>query len=445
MGKTKKEIRAVLGKIFRGMLYILPFALIFSYYPVMRIGAGSNRAMNFEFSITLFWLVVFDLISFWILIWRKEFRVREFIKAKWVWLVFPIFVTISLFWTENFLRGVLTVGVLWLIYFAIFSFFELKEFLDFKFKKNFLRVFFSAGLFISVWCLVQCILDLVGVSREVSLMCAGCTTEMFGFPHPNGFAIEPQFMGNLLLAPTIFSAYLVLNKEIISGDKILEKKFARILLLFVFAMTLFLTFSRGAIYAFIVAMIFMVAMEVVWRKDFKVFSVVLISGFAFLFTLNLQGIFAQVSKTNDTYLTGIQKVLNHLSLGIIDFGEVDGNSREGDFMTSQENLTGVEKEDSGDMGLEEGKKIGDGGIANDNEAVFDGYVEESTDVRVGLTNSAMRVWRGEFRTVVFGVGIGGAGEALYRAGETGSSKEIVQNEYASLLLETGIIGIILFV
>lgn len=46
---------------------------------------------------------------------------------------------------------------------------------------------------------------------------------------------------------------------------------------------------------------------------------------------------------------------------------------------------------------------------------------------------------------MLGVGIGGAGQAMYDAGLTGSPKEIVQNEYASLLLETGIVGVIIVI
>lgn len=45
--------------------------------------------------------------------------------------------------------------------------------------------------------------------------------------------------------------------------------------------------------------------------------------------------------------------------------------------------------------------------------------------------------------MLVGVGVGGAGEAMYEAGLTGSPKEIIQNEYVSLLTETGLLGIVL--
>ena len=51
----------------------------------------------------------------------------------------------------------------------------------------------------------------------------------------------------------------------------------------------------------------------------------------------------------------------------------------------------------------------------------------------------------EPKNVLIGVGLGGAGQALYNNGLSPAPKEIVQNEYASLLLETGLVGVSLFV
>lgn len=248
---------------------------------------------------------------------------------------------------------------------------------------------------------------------------------MFGFPHPNGFAIEPQFMGNLLLAPAIVSGVLIINDKLVRGDKILERRWVRILLFFVFVASLFLTFSRGAIYAFIVAMAFYVGFEILRTKKWRAVSLVLVSGLAFLFTLNLQGIFAQVSGTNDTYFSGVAKVLNHLSLGVIDIRVTD------------EGEAGAIAEVSEEAVLAEENTVGK------NEAVFDGYVEESTAIRMKLTEAAFKTFSRDVRTMMFGVGIGGAGEAMYLAGEIDSPKEIVQNEYVSVLLELGIFGAVL--
>ena len=47
--------------------------------------------------------------------------------------------------------------------------------------------------------------------------------------------------------------------------------------------------------------------------------------------------------------------------------------------------------------------------------------------------------------MLFGVGVGGAGEALYINKLSYSPKEIIQNQYVSLLLEVGAIGVVLLV
>ena len=409
MKKEKSE--KFLARFYRGLICVLPAVLFFSYYPVISLGA--SESMNFEFSLPLIWLVVFDVLAMVIMVQRK-LLFRDF-KKKCVWLLFPGFLSLSLLWSLNFVRGFLTVGILWLVYFAVYAFFGLKSVLkEVGVKEIFWKVFFGSALLVCGWCVLQCALDLWGVSRMGSLMCAGCTYEMFGFPHPNGFAIEPQFMGNLLLAPAITSVWFVLK----------NKKYWW--LFFIFVATMFLTFSRGAIYAFIIAMIFMMVMEWTKQKDWKVCKTFLIIAAAFLFTLNLQGIMAQVSPTDDTYSSGVTKVINQLSLGIID---IRGDENETNEVILEETNTPVLK------------KTDENAKNEKEQAVFDGYVEESTETRKRLAGAAFTIWRQDFKTVMFGVGLGGAGQALYANGLSPAPKEIVQNQYASLLLETGVVGI----
>ena len=443
----------ILNKLFRYLVYALPVVLFFSYYPVITFGASDS--MNFEFSLPLLWLVVFDFLAV-ILLVQKWREVINDLARGWKWLLFPILVTLSVLWSANVVRGVLTVGILWLIMFAVYSIIKLKKILydERGFYYVFLRVFFGFTLVICAWCILQCVLDIVGVPRENTLLCRGCTLWAFGFPHPNGFAIEPQFMGNLLLAPTILATWLYVdgqaNKNLrfkpsrgrvfynrsggpapklqfrtrtvtivknTSGSGLINLRFL-LACLFIFAVTLFLTFSRGAIYAFVIALIFMTVFLWVRRKHGQknilrrvgmVWGIIVL---AFVFTLNLQGVMAQVSPTNDTYFTGISKVLNHLSLGIIDIRA------------------------NGEQSVDETTEV-------ENESAFDGYVEESTNVRMEMTKNALKIWSRDFKTVMFGVGIGGAGQAMYDEGLTWSPKEIVQNEYASLLAEIGVVGVLI--
>ena len=451
-------------KLVKDLLYILPAVLFFSYFPIIRL--GSNETMNFGLSLPLIWLVVFDLVGFVELV--REKKLLTGLKNKWAWLLFSVWITISVVWSLNVTRGILTVGILWLIYFAGYAMWSLRDWVDVGFRTKWLKWFFGATLAVCFWCVLQCILDLVGVSQEGSLMCDGCKYQMFGFPHPNGFAIEPQFMGNLLLAPAIVAVWLFVGGNCNSAfrgrgssrpslrgsdpsslGRDLRKPLKTLLpvALAIITATLSLTFSRGAIYAFIVGMLFLTGFLVFRAKRGKergkiakrigvAWGIVVVS---FLFTLNLQGIMAAVSPTNDTYVTGVGKVLNHLSLGVIDIrGERElpnSDVSEADLIKKGNDVVENEVVENPVENFEN----------NRGESVFDGYVAESTDTRLRLTGAAIEIWSKDFKTAMIGVGIGGAGQALYNNNLSPAPKEIVQNEYASLLLETGIIGVSLLI
>ena len=423
-----------LTKLYRGMLYILPVALFFSYYPVIRI--GESESMNLELSIAMIWLVLFDVVLVANIIKKRKIGVM---LSKWKWLPLPVFVTISLAWTLNPLRGTLTVGVMWAIVVAVVGIWAMRGEFDDKFRRRWWEWFYIATLALCGWCILQCILNLVGVPGEDVMLCQGCTYRTFGFPHPNGSAVEPQFMGNLLIAPIIVSFWANFCQS--SGRM---RSVLGMITAFVGTMTLFLVFSRGAIYATFVGLAVLSAVTI-WRakkrRAMAVKRVVVMMGvatFAFVVALNFQGLMAQLSPTNDTYKSGVAKVLSQLSLGVIDIrergtavpvGTADTQEQEAVAKVAPVEVSSNEPVDA---------------VQPDAQAsAFDGYVEESTEVRKQLTRQAVEIWRSEPRNMLFGVGMGGAGEALRRAGYYNTSKEIVQNEYANLLLEAGLVGVIL--
>jgi O-antigen ligase len=214
-------------------------------------------------------------------------------------------------------------------------------------------------------------------------------------------------MGNLLLAPALLAV-----KELI--DKNNSKRFLALATFFAFGV--FLTFSRGAIYAYIIGLILLAVFRIFVEKKKGAIVILPVTIFAFLFALNAQGMMSAFSGLGETYNSGIEKVVNHLSLGVIKM--------------------------KSDKPAEEGEKKE---TETENKPAFDGYVAESTDTRVRLTNSAISIWSKDFNTLAFGVGVGGAGQALYNNDLSPAPKEIIQNEYASVLLETGAVGFVLFV
>ncbi len=387
-----------LGKIYKYLFLAWPAVLYFSYFPI--IALGGNETMNFELSLPLIFLVIFDIVAGILII--AENKLKYIWEYKW-WLLYPIFVLLSVAWSLNATRGILTAAILWLIYIAGFSMVVFRKTILKDTWPTLKKVIYGSGIIAVVWCIIQCILDTVGVPREASLLCAGCTKEMFGFSHPSGFAIEPQFMGNLLLIPAVISCYDFLKNR-------------RNLLLIVFAFGIFLTFSRGAIYAFSLALVITMVVRVI--KDKNAASLVLIPVvlFSFLLSLNAQGMMSAFSGMGETYNSGVAKVINHLSLGVIDI------------------RTKTEEPAEEQQPVEDKK-----------EPAFDGYVAESTETRVRLTNSAIQIWKKDAKNILIGVGAGGAGQALFNENLSPAPKEIVQNEYASALLETGIIGALLFV
>ena len=153
---------------------------------------------------------------------------------------------------------------------------------------------------------------------------------------------------------------------------------------------------------------------------------------------------AELGPTNETFSSAVAKAVNHLTLGVVDFRESRDVEGEGIVVDvgNTEGIEVVEKsvENSVDKLVE---NIVEKSEDNRGEAVFDGYVEESTEIRKEMTRNAFVVWGSSARNMLVGVGLGGAGEAMYAAGLTGSPKEIVQNQYASLLMETGVVGVIL--
>ena len=85
----------------------LPISVWFSYRPLIQL--GQNDTMYFELSISVIYLVIVACASL-PQIWRAR---RELLQNRAVWLsgTFVLVCLISLFWTSNVVRGVLTCGI----------------------------------------------------------------------------------------------------------------------------------------------------------------------------------------------------------------------------------------------------------------------------------------------------------------------------------------------
>lgn len=405
-----------------------PVALFFSYHPVISI--GSTDTTNFEFSLAEIWLVLFAIVS----LVNLKSLIKFYGKKLFLLSSFPVYALLSSIWSANHLRALLTSGLLLLLVFVGLNIYHFIKTHPAKLK-TLQKILILAGIGFSLFCWLQCVLDLIGLSRSVTLLCRGCTYLSFGYPHPNGFAIEPQFAGNLLLAPALLAVYGIVTK-----NPLFKKAWQTIFTIFLIS-TIFLTFSRGAIYALIIGLglIFLAqfpAIKYIKKKSNKgsfnrrAFLIIPIALGCFLFVLCIQGIFAELSPTSDTFWTGVSKSIHQLSLGKIDLRPAE--------------LTDASSQTSPTESLAVSTSSAPEVQPETTQSSFDGYVEESSAFRSELTRDALDVWNDSPTNLLFGTGLGSAGIKLYeKHPELGFSKEIVQNQYASILLELGLVGFLL--
>lgn len=403
MTKAFQKFRKFIVKLnwLQRLWLLAPICVWFSYRPIISLGADGT--MNYELSVTLIYVVVLAMASL-PTIWRNR---RKLIKNKVAVAIglFGLWSSITSLWSANLTRGVLTSGILWclcLISWAVIA--ERRKIVDILPQLK--KVLVVSSVAACLLALLQMILGTYIESRETIGLCAGCVASQFGFVRPNLFAIEPQFLGSLLLAPTL----IVYHRLIAS-----KRSWSDSLIFILLATTLGLTLSRGAIYACALGMAVMWLVVNKCRLN-KLATIDLII-VAMIGCLCIQGGLAAINPhINETFWGAVSKSVNHLSLGLIDL---------------EQDEPAVESTDEPSL--------------NEDEPAFDGYVAESTDVRINLTKVALTAWYNQTLTYkLFGTGLGSSG--IVMAKQTGSDyqKEIVQNEYVEILLERGVVGLVLF-
>lgn len=403
MTKTFRKFRKFITKLnwLQRLWLLAPICVWLSYRPVISLGADGT--MNYELSIALIYVVVLAIVSLPV-IWRDRERLIKNKVAIAIGL-FTLWSSITSLWSANLVRGVLTSGVLCclcLISWTVIT--ERQKVVDILPQLK--KILIASSVVACLLALLQMILGAYIESREAIGLCAGCVAGQFGFVRPNLFAIEPQFLGSLLLAPTL----IVYHRLIAS-----KRSWSNSLIFILLATTLGLTLSRGAIYACALGMAVMwLVVNKRWLNKLATIDLIIV---AMIGCLCIQGGLAAINPhINETFWGAVSKSVNHLSLGLIDLGRGEQT---------------VEPTDEPSL--------------NEDEPAFDGYVAESTDVRINLTKVALTTWYNQTLTYkLFGTGLGSSGMVM--AKQTGSDyqKEIVQNEYVEILLERGVVGLVLF-
>lgn len=381
---------------FERLLLLAPIILWFSWQP--RIQLGSDNTMYYRLSLALIYVAVLTLVAV-PTVWCHR---RELLKSRYVWLItaFVAWSGLTAVWSASRRRGVLTfgvLGVLYLIFLAIWA--ERKRMR--RLLPALIKILLDAATVMCIVALLQVIVGaLIPGGQQVGL-CLGCVAGQFGFVRPNGFAIEPQFFGSLLLAPLLIVAHRLIDRPSWHDGALLT----------LFMAFLVLTMSRGAIYACGVALlILLVFTKARWRcKLLPVGLGMLAIGLGLL----TQGTVAEINPYIETsFYQAVSSSVNHLSLGKIS-------------LPQQQTIPST---------------VESGEVA----PAFTGYVAESTNIRTNLSKVALTAWaKAPLITKISGTGLGSAGTVMARETDSTYQREIVQNEYVEVLLERGAIGLFL--
>ena len=382
--------------------FMAPIMIWFSYLP--QISLAEDGTMSYELSLTLIYVVILAIVGL-PRVWHRRSELRQS-RLVWPASAFIGWSGLCVIWSDNRTRGLLTFAVYVVLYLVFLALVAERRLLC-RLLPKLVRVAIWMTISACLLAITQMVLGTFVITNRHNLgLCAGCVAGQFGFIRPNLLAIEPQFLGSLLLAPLLYITYLTLR-----GKHDYAKQ---PLLLVLMLTTLWLTLSRGAIYAYLASLVVMILLVRKWRRQLAVVGSVALS---LVICLICQGALASANPRIDSSFTqAVSTSLNHLSMGIIRL-PYQRKSPTSPPLISQE---------------------------HDKQPAYHGYVAESTNVRLSLTKTALAAWRSNrLGQQLFGTGLGSAGIVLAR--QTGSryQKEIVQNEFVEVLLERGLIGLAL--
>lgn len=413
-----------IDKIRHGLVLCLPAILFLSNFPLLQF--GENSSMHFKLNLPLLWLGLFSLLS-------VKTAVSYF-KAhlKTPLLGFPIVLMISCLTSINPIRALFTFLVVSCLIISIIALSEFFHQMPAPKKPQFLnqlkRIFLTSSAIISLFCVLQLLTDALGLSNTITRICSNCTTQIFGFPHANGLAIEPQFMGSLLIAPLFFA----LNSLLENKNKKSQIKLTLVVILIF--MALLLTLSRGAIFSVVIALFFLLVFLKSFKKTLKIAGLTTIS---VILALVFQGSLATVGPTNTSFEQAVSTAVNQLTLGKIALVDNQAQSKPENNSESIKSPTELTKNP-----IEIPAESTKGPTPR-----FTGYVAESTDRRLELATFALKITAAHPTNTLFGTGLGSAGTEMYIhfPKQQGHEKELVQNQYLETILEIGIIGLILLI
>lgn len=377
--------------------------LVFSYVPVITLGSVSGVHID----VSLLYMLAIGFIATSVGPLRAQLGLLwSFIQMRLL-VFFAAYVSLSAIWSSNPPRALLTAGFLWLMVLLASSVIVHFSYLKTN-QKTVYHLLSWAFAVVFIWSVWQIIADSFGLSG-LTLLSPDYTSGAFGVARPSGFALEPQFLGSLLLAPLLWSLHYLFASP--RRSRWMYVGFVLLLTLLV------LTISRGALLAFAVgSLIIIISSRISTRSLLRIGAPSLVSvGLAF----SLQFVVA-TANTRDA-ISGIQAIsstISQFSLGTI---QID----------SHKNKESTARTRSA--------------IKPASLPPKSGYVKSSTESRLSMSEHATELWRRDLSTILFGVGVGGFGTSLHQNDSTYPISSVTNNYYSEMLAETGLVGVGLFV
>lgn len=378
-------------------LAVLPF----SYYPL--VSFGSMYGVHIDGSLLYAIVLAATLASLPVILKRRQqlFQSKPMVLLGIFWL----FCGMSLSWSDNLFRGAATTTFLLLLIGFVCAIATGLPALKKHEKLLYQLLVLTVGASI-IWALWQIYGDALGVNAAYTLLPTMYQSAVFGIARPTAFALEPQFFASLVIIPLFWLAwqYLITKPRT-------KPPLPLVIALAATSSVLLLTLSRGGIYATILGFVVLFIFEHRNVRRWISLVAILLTGVA-ISTLVILSAASINQRDSISGYESLSKVVSHLTLGVVDLPMPA--------KPSHNTSTAIPPTKSG-------------------------YVSSSTDSRTSMSGRAVSLWTQNPQTLTLGVGIGGFGAALHAQNAHFPKGSVVNNYYLELLVETGLVGMSLFV
>lgn len=397
-------------------LYLVLFCVLIcclplSYQPLIHLGEQSGA--NIDISLIYPVMAVLGCISLPRL-WRQR---KALMRRKYnvFLLAFAGWNLLAITWSDNPLRGTLVAGLICLATIVFLSI-QTRKTILIKYKNTLLACLTMTTVVLCLFSLWQLFGDALNVSNALTLLPSTYQYQVFGYARVTGFAAEPQFLGSFLLIPLGLFLSLATCRQ----------KTVYFWLFAVVTITITLTVSRGALIGMFV--VFLLTAVLTFKhtslRRLATAAGVALAGMAL--GVALLAYASEINRADDVSgRDAFVKTISQLSLGLIDATPMVGNTDTTAPKTPQDKAPAQP--------------------ATDEFQHAPGYVEESTDSRLSMSQEALALVGDSPARLLFGIGTGSFGATLHDKSSTHSVTSIVNNQYIEVLTELGVIGLGLFI